>query len=99
MIFEGYEYYILFLAGFFSGAINTVAGGGSLLTLPILIFMGLPPTVANGTNRIQLIFAQFFAVYGYKSKGLFEYKLSIWLAFSAIQTILIQQYEKLTQNY
>ena len=84
MIFEGYEYFILFLAGFFSGAINTVAGGGSLLTLPILIFMGLPPTVANGTNRIQLIFAQFFAVYGYKSKGLFDYKLSIWLAFSAI---------------
>ena len=41
MIFEGYEYFILFLAGFFSGAINTVAGGGSLLTLPILIFMGL----------------------------------------------------------
>ena len=84
MIFEGYEYLILFLAGFVSGAINTVAGGGSLLTLPILIFMGLPPSVANGTNRIQLIFAQFFAVYGYKSKGLFDYKLSIWLAFSAI---------------
>jgi len=84
MIFEGYEYLILFLAGFLSGAINTVAGGGSLLTLPILIFMGLPPSVANGTNRIQLIFAQFFAVYGYKSKGLFDYKLSIWLVFSAI---------------
>ena len=84
MIFEGYEYLILFLAGFVSGAINTVAGGGSLLTLPILIFMGLPPSVANGTNRIQLIFAQFFAVCGYKSKGLFDYKLSIWLAFSAI---------------
>ena len=84
MIFEGYEYLVLFLAGFISGAINTIAGGGSLLTLPILIFMGLPPSVANGTNRIQLIFGQFFAVYGYKSKGLFDYQLCIWLAFSAV---------------
>ena len=57
MIFEGYEYLILFLAGFLSGAINTIAGGGSLITLPILIFMGLAPSVANGTNRVQLIFA------------------------------------------
>ena len=63
MIFENYEYVILFMAGLASGAINTIAGGGSLLTLPILIFMGLPPSVANGTNRIQLIFGQFFAVY------------------------------------
>ena len=84
MIFENYEYVILFMAGLASGAINTIAGGGSLITLPILIFMGLPPSVANGTNRVQLIFGQFFAVYGYKSRGLFNYKLSVWFAFSAI---------------
>ena len=84
MLFEGYEYFILFLAGLASGSINTIAGGGSLLTLPILIFMGLPPTVANGTNRVQLIFSQFFAVYGFKSKGIFNYKLSLWLATSAV---------------
>ena len=89
MLFDGYEYLILFLAGLASGAINTIAGGGSLLTLPILIFMGLPPTVANGTNRIQLIFAQFFAVYGFKSKGIYNYKFSVWLAGSSIIGSLI----------
>lgn len=42
-------------AGFGAGFINTLAGNGSSLTLPLLIFMGLPPTVANGTNRIGVI--------------------------------------------
>jgi uncharacterized membrane protein YfcA len=41
-------------AGFFAGLLNTIAGGGSLVTLPILIFVGLPGTVANATNRIAL---------------------------------------------
>ena len=59
MIFEGYEYFILFLAGFFSGAINTVAGGGSLLTLPILIFMGAgSKSLSNTTNlNTKMVFA------------------------------------------
>ena len=43
--------------GILAGAINTMAGGGSLLSLPILIFMGLPPAVANATNRVA-IFSQ-----------------------------------------
>ncbi len=41
-------------AGFFSGVLNAVAGGGSLVSLPLLIFVGLPATVANATNRIAL---------------------------------------------
>ena len=41
--------------GFFAGALNVVAGGGSFLTLPLLIFLGLPATVANGTNRLAIL--------------------------------------------
>ena len=42
--------------GLVAGFINTVAGGGSVITLPILIeFAGLPATVANGTNRIAIL--------------------------------------------
>ncbi len=41
--------------GFFAGTINTLAGGGSLLTLPALLFFGLPAGVANGTNRVGVI--------------------------------------------
>jgi uncharacterized membrane protein YfcA len=42
-------------AGFAAGVINTLAGNGSAITLPLLIFMGLPATVANGTNRIGVL--------------------------------------------
>ncbi len=77
------EIFILILCGLFSGAINTLAGGGSLLTLPLMIFLGLPPSVANGTNRIQLIFQNFFAVYGFKSKGISNFKFSSYLSISS----------------
>ncbi len=42
-------------AGFLAGVVNTLAGNGSSITLPLLIFLGLPPTVANGTNRIGVL--------------------------------------------
>jgi hypothetical protein len=45
----------LFAVGLVAGAINAVAGGGSFLTLPALIFLGLPPTLANGTNRVGIL--------------------------------------------
>lgn len=45
----------LIAAGFAAGFINTLAGSGSLITLPALIWIGLPATVANGTNRIGIL--------------------------------------------
>ncbi len=45
---------LLCLAGFLAGAVNTVAGGGSNLTLPVLMMLGLPADVANGTNRVGI---------------------------------------------
>lgn len=47
-----WEIIILVLCGFGAGIINTIAGNGSALTLSALIFLGLPPTLANGTNRV-----------------------------------------------
>ncbi|PRZ00710.1 hypothetical protein DFO77_13911 [Marinilabilia salmonicolor] len=46
---------LLVVAGLAAGVINTFAGSGSLITLPLLMFMGLPPAVANGTNRIGVV--------------------------------------------
>ncbi len=46
---------LLFGVGTFAGALNVIAGGGSFLTVPLLIFLGLPATVANGTNRLAII--------------------------------------------
>lgn len=74
---------LLVVIGFVAGAINVLAGGGSLLTLPILIFLGLPPAVANGTNRIAIIIQNIFAVKGFHSKGVSAFPYSIYLAVSA----------------
>jgi uncharacterized membrane protein YfcA len=40
-------------ASFLSGMLNTLASAGSAVTLPLLIFMGLPANIANSTNRVQ----------------------------------------------
>lgn len=75
---------ILIFVGLAAGFINTVAGGGSLLTLPVLIFMGLPPAVANGTNRIALVLQNIIGVAGFKSKGIFVFPYSLWVGISAL---------------
>jgi uncharacterized protein len=61
---------LLIAAGAVAGAINAVAGGGSLLTLPLLIFIGLPPTVANATNRIGVFIGGIGAARTFHKRGL-----------------------------
>jgi len=51
---EWYTYLIVVAVGIVAGIINTLAAGGSLLTLPVLMALGLPPNMANGTNRIAI---------------------------------------------
>jgi uncharacterized protein len=51
---EWYTYIIVIAIGIVAGIINTLAAGGSLLTLPVLMALGLPPNMANGTNRIAI---------------------------------------------
>lgn len=64
------NYILIVVIGLISGSLNTVAGGGSLIAIPTLIFLGLPPTVANGTNRVAIMAQNVFAVGGFRSKGL-----------------------------
>jgi uncharacterized protein len=75
---------LILIAGTAGGFINTLAGGGSLLTLPVLIFSGLPSAVANGTNRIALMIQNIIAVSNFKSKGYFNPRLSLMLAIPAV---------------
>lgn len=81
---NAYDIILLICAGVFAGFVNTIAGGGSLLTLPLLIFMGLPPAVANGTNRIAIVVATLSANIGYASKNVVTYPFSIYLGTSAL---------------
>ena len=83
---------VIFTAGILAGFINTLAGGGSLLTLPILIFLGLPTAVANGTNRIAIVAQCAFAVAGFKKKGVSNFKLSLLLSTPAIIGAIIGAY-------
>ena len=59
---ELWAYPALFAAGLVAGILNVIAGGGSFLTLPILLFLGLPAPMANGTNRVSLLFQNIGAV-------------------------------------
>jgi len=70
-------------AGLFAGVVNTLAGGGSLLTLPVLIFLGLPSNEANASNRVALFIQNLFAVRGFKSKGVAVFPYSYWVGLSA----------------
>ena len=80
---EWYHYVLLVLVGFIVGFINTVAGGGSLISLPFLIFLGLPPSVANGTNRVAIVIQNAIGVAGFKSKGVTTFPFNIYLGISA----------------
>ncbi len=71
-------------AGIGAGFLNAVAGGGSLITLPLLITMGLPSAVANATNRVAIVGQNIFAVAGYRSKGVSAYPYSLYLGISAL---------------
>lgn len=53
-----------------AGTLNSIAGGGSLLALPLLIFLGLPPTVANGTNRVAMLAMTIGATTSFGRRGL-----------------------------
>jgi uncharacterized membrane protein YfcA len=64
---------ILIAGGVAAGAINTLAGGGSLLTVPLLVMVGLPGTVANGTNRFGILAQSAVAVWRFRAAGVEEW--------------------------
>jgi uncharacterized membrane protein YfcA len=60
-------------AGFLASALNVIAGGGSFLTLPLLIVLGLPPTVANATNRLGVLVQNVGAVWAFQRHRLLDW--------------------------
>lgn len=55
--------------GVVAGVVNTMAGGGSLLTVPLLVMLGLPGTVANGTNRVGVLVQSVVATWRFGAEG------------------------------
>ena len=77
---EIWQYTILLLVGIVVGFVNVMAGGGSLLTIPIMLFMDVPAPVANGTNRIAILAQMATAVVAFFRNGYSDFKLSLTLS-------------------
>lgn len=79
-----YAYLGVLAAGVGAGYINTLAGSGSLITLPLLIFLGLPPTVANGTNRVGVLFQTLIATVSFERQGVLNWRGALFLLVPAM---------------
>lgn len=84
-----FHYGILFFVGCLAGYTNVMAGGGSLLTVPAMLFMGIPDTVANGTNRIAILAQTLASMWVFFRKGLSELRLSLSLALFTLPGALV----------
>jgi len=82
--FELWQAALLTAVGIVAGFLNVMAGGGSLLTVPVLVFMGLPGPVANGTNRIAILAQNLSAITAFFRRGFSDFRLSLSLAACAI---------------
>jgi uncharacterized protein len=70
--------------GFVAAVINVIAGGGSFLTLPLLLFLGLPAGVANGTNRVGVLAQNISAVIGFQRHQVLPVKWALAVSVPAI---------------
>ncbi len=87
-----WELALLLLTGIATGYLNVMAGGGSMLSVPIMIFLGVPGTVANATNRIAILPQNFAAVIAFARKGFANFRLSLSLALCTLPGALIGSY-------
>jgi hypothetical protein len=74
-IAELLKIFLLLFIGTVAGFINVGAGGGSILTLPVLIFLGMDGALANGTNRLSVMTQNFFAISSFRQQGCMISKL------------------------
>jgi uncharacterized membrane protein YfcA len=81
---EWYLYPAVIAAGFLAGFINTLAGSGSLVTLPLLIFIGLPANIANGTNRIAILLQNVVGVSSFRQQKILDLRRGLMLAAPAV---------------
>jgi uncharacterized membrane protein YfcA len=81
---EWYMYLAVIVAGLFAGFVNTLAGSGSLITLPLLMFLGLPANIANGTNRIGVLVQSAVSSLSFRQQKIFSFRDTVWMAAPAV---------------
>lgn len=77
---------LLIGAAFFAGFIDAIAGGGGLITLPILMIVGAPPITAIATNKVQGVFGAGMAAWSYGRAGHVDLAKQKWIAVLALCT-------------
>lgn len=83
------EIVFLICSGLLVGFINTLAGGGTVISLSVFMFMGLPIDIANGTNRIAVIFQNITSTYAFHQKKVMNFRKGMALAVpTAIGSII-----------
>jgi len=78
------EITLLIVSGVFVGFINTLAGGGSIISLSLLMFFGLPANIANGTNRIGILMQTLTSVGSFRKQEMLDLRKGLWLAIPAL---------------
>ena len=81
---EAWQILLLAVIGLVSGFLNVMAGGGSLITVPIMVFLGIPGPIANGTNRIAILAQNITAVLAFSRRGFSNLRLSLSLSLCAL---------------
>ena len=71
------ELFLAVGAGLICGFLNTVASSGSAVTLPLLIFMGFAPSMANATNRVPVVIGALIASITFLRAGIIDWKLAL----------------------
>lgn len=89
MTFSPPELVLLAVLGAVAGFINVMAAGGSMLTLPAMVLMGMDGPLANGTNRIAILTQNIAASAGFFRKGIRNLRLSLSLGLSAVPGALL----------
>jgi uncharacterized protein len=99
-----WAYLLLFAAGFGAGLVDSIAGGGGIISLPVLLNFGLPPQLALGTNKFQSSFGSVAASWQYARRGLVALRdcrlgiistlIGAWLGALAVQHVASPVLEK-----
>lgn len=80
---------LLFATGLFAGFVDSIAGGGGLISVPVLMTTGMPPQMVLGTNKLQSSFGAFSSVYNYTKKGVVDMKSTFYgIVFTIIGAVL-----------
>ena len=84
MSFDPIWFPVLAVSGFFSGYVNTIAGGGSFFSFPLLVLLGFPPHLANGTIRVTVVLQNLVGVPTFAREGHFYPRESLICSVAAL---------------